>query len=199
MGRFAELIATSPTISEEPGVSRSEILRRTVLGDLQAVERLGRIVALQADRNPPRLGVAGGEFERREEMRAERLLGVLERDRRVEHAAEFLPHEEMAGGRLALAPNLIDLLGELVGKGAGLGQAIRLLERLDGDDRGPPERAVEFLRFEMAELRQDVLHADDAVGLGPARHEDAERGRGARLGGLDGRGLGAGAEGERGK
>ncbi len=47
---------------------------------------------------------------------------------------------------------------------------------------------------EVAELGQDALHADDAVALGAPRHEDAERGGGAGLCGLDGRGLGSGVE-----
>ena len=99
-----------------------------------------------ADRHPARLGLAGGELQRGVDMRAERLSGFVEADRRVEHAAEFLPDEEMPDRRLALAGDLIDLLHEIVGEGAGLRHAVRLLEGLDGGCRRLAERAVEILR-----------------------------------------------------
>src|SRR5262245_61895394 len=106
-------------------------------------------------------------------MRAERRLGVLERHRRIEHAAEFLPDIEMSRRRLALAGGLVDFLYHLFVHGAGFRHAVRRLEFLDCRDGRLAERAVELLPLEIPQVGEDLLDADDAIALRAPRHENA--------------------------
>jgi hypothetical protein len=55
----------------------------------------------------------------REDVRAERRVGVAEADGGVEHAHKLLTDEKVTGRRLLLAGDFIDLLLKFVGEGAG--------------------------------------------------------------------------------
>src|SRR6476660_6489369 len=100
-------------------------------------------------------------------MSAERFLRIAEAYRRVEDVVEVLPDVELAGRRLAFARALIHLLHQLIVEDAGLTHAVRLLEVLDGADRGFAHGAVEILRRQISHRGKNLLHANDAIALGP--------------------------------
>src|SRR5689334_22732439 len=108
-------------------------------------------------------------------MSAQRLLCIAEAYRRVEDIVEILPDVEMAGRRLAFARDLIHLLHQLIVEGAGLTHAVRLLEVLDGADGGFAHGAVEILWRQISHRGKDLLHANDAITLGPPGQQDAQR------------------------
>ena len=142
-------------------------------GDLDAVEHLGGIASLQADRHPASLAAPRSKPQCREDVSAKAPLGIEESDRRVEDAAKILPDEQVPRGRLGLAGDRVNLFCEIVGEGSGFAQTIRLLERLDGGLRLIPQSAGKILRLEIAKRRQEVLRIDDFVSLRAPCHKDA--------------------------